>query len=81
MPRVPRDISGQVLVKLLSRYGYKVTRQTGSHIRLTSNVQGRAHHITVPDHDYVKIGTLNSILNDLSESLGKSKEEIVKDLF
>jgi predicted RNA binding protein YcfA (HicA-like mRNA interferase family) len=81
MPRVPRDISGQVLVKLLSRYGYKITRQTGSHICLTSNAQGSAHHMTVPNHEYVKIGTLNNILNDLAGSLRKSKEEIIKDLF
>ena len=81
MSRVPRDISGQTLVKLLSRYGYKMTRQTGSHIRLTSHAQGKEHHITIPNHDYVKIGTLNSILNNLAESLGQSKEEIVKDLF
>jgi predicted RNA binding protein YcfA (HicA-like mRNA interferase family) len=81
MPRVPRDISGQTLVKLLSRYGYKITRQTGSHIRLTSHVHGKEHHVTVPNHDYIKIGTLNSILNDLVQFLGKSKEEIVKDLF
>ncbi len=81
MPRVPRDISGQTLVKLLSRYGYKITRQTGSHIRLTSHAHGKEHHITVPNHDYIKIGTLNSILNDLAYSLGKSKEEVVKNLF
>jgi predicted RNA binding protein YcfA (HicA-like mRNA interferase family) len=81
MPRVPRDISGQTLVKLLSHYGYKITRQIGSHIRLTSNAHDKEHHITVPNHDYVKIGTLNSILNDLADFLGKSKEGVVKDLF
>jgi len=81
MPRVPRDVSGQTLVQLLSRYGYKITRQTGSHIRLTSHAYGKEHHITVPDHDYIKIGTLNSILNDLVLYLGKTKEEVVKDLF
>jgi len=81
MPRVPRDISGQTLVKLLSSYGYRITRQTGSHIRLTAQAKGKDHHITVPNHEYVKIGTLNSILNDLAQSLGKSKEEVVKDLF
>jgi predicted RNA binding protein YcfA (HicA-like mRNA interferase family) len=33
--RIPRDLSGADLVKRLSRLGYEVTRQTGSHIRLT----------------------------------------------
>jgi predicted RNA binding protein YcfA (HicA-like mRNA interferase family) len=81
MPRVPRDVSGQTLIKLLGRYGYKVTRQVGSHIRLTAYVQDQEHHITIPDHDYVKIGTLNNILSNLAGALGQSKEEVMKNLF
>ena len=30
--------------------GYEVTRQTGSHLRLTTEVNGE-HHITIPNHD------------------------------
>ncbi len=37
--RLPRDISGTGLAKLLGRYGYCVTRQTGSHIRLTTQIE------------------------------------------
>jgi hypothetical protein len=33
--RLPRDWGGEKLATLLGRYGYEVTRQTGSHIRLT----------------------------------------------
>jgi predicted RNA binding protein YcfA (HicA-like mRNA interferase family) len=33
--RLPRNISGDDLIKALSKYGYEVTRQTGSHVRLT----------------------------------------------
>ena len=80
MPRIPRDVSGQSLVKLLGRYGYKITRQTGSHMRLSSQVHGKEHHLTIPNHDYVKIGTLNNILNELAQSVGKSKDEIVNTL-
>jgi len=29
--RIPRDIDGKQLTILLAKYGYKVTRQTGSH--------------------------------------------------
>ena len=81
MPRIPRDVSGRTFAQLLKRYGYAVTRQTASHIRLTCRASGQEHHITIPDHDYIKIGTLNSILNDLALFLGKSKEQVVKDLF
>lgn len=38
MPKIPRDLSGKELAKLLSRFNYEITRQTGSHIRLTTNL-------------------------------------------
>jgi predicted RNA binding protein YcfA (HicA-like mRNA interferase family) len=34
--KLPRDMSGDELARLLGEYGYTVTRQTGSHIRLTT---------------------------------------------
>ncbi len=43
--KIPRDISGPDLIKYLKQFGYSVTRQSGSHIRLTSNQNGE-HHIT-----------------------------------
>lgn len=36
--RLPRDLSGVDLAKALSRYGYRVTRQTGSYLRLTTDL-------------------------------------------
>jgi len=59
--RIPRDISGQDLIKYLKPYGYIVTRQTGSDIRLTTEQNGQ-HHITIPNHDPLKIGTLSGII-------------------
>ena len=43
--RLPRDLSGRDLAKALAKLGYKTTRQTGSHIRLTTQQHGE-HHIT-----------------------------------
>lgn len=63
--RIPRDLSGEELVKRLARLGYGVTRQTGSHIRLTSRARGE-HHITVPSHDPLRIGTLAAILDGVA---------------
>ncbi len=45
--RLPRDISGHDLATLLQRHGYQVTRQTGSHLRLTTT-RGGEYHITIP---------------------------------
>lgn len=54
--KLPRDVSGDDLAKALKVLGYKVTRQTGSHMRLTT-IEGGEHHITIPRHDPLRVGT------------------------
>ena len=81
MPKIPRDISGRELAKLLNRYKYKIVRETGSHIRLVSTYKQTEHRITIPDHQPTKIGTLNNILNDIVEYLKISKQELINELF
>ena len=81
MPKIPRDISGRELAKLLKKYGYRSVRQTGSHMRLASNFKGIEHKITIPDHQPIKIGTLNNILNELADYLKTTKEELIEELF
>ncbi|RPD42416.1 type II toxin-antitoxin system HicA family toxin [Chitinophaga barathri] len=78
--RIPRDLTGQDLIKHLKPYGYFVTRQTGSHIRLSTEQNGQ-HHITVPNHDPLKIGTLSAILGDVATHLNKTKEALMQELF
>lgn len=78
--RLPRDISGLELCKLLKIYGYTITRQKGSHIRLTTEIPTR-HHITIPTHSPLKLGTLNSILEDISKHLGIPKMDISSEIF
>ena len=78
--KLPRDLSGQDLVKVLERLGYEVSRQTGSHIRVTTQRNGE-HHITIPAHDPIKIGTLNAILRDVADHAELSREELLKELF
>ena len=55
--RVPRQLSGQDVARALGVLGYERVRQDGSHVRLTTQVNG-AHHVTVPNHKPLKIGTL-----------------------
>ena len=81
MPKIPRDISGRELAKHLSSYKYEVVRESGSHIRLVSVYQNNEHKITIPDHQAIKIGTLNNILNDIAEYLKISKQELINELF
>jgi len=76
--KTPGNLSAQSLIKILSKYGYETTRQKGSHIRLTRNSAEGEHHITIPNHDPLRLGTLSSILNDVSEHLKIDKEDFFK---
>lgn len=78
--KLPREISGDELAKRIEKHGYRVTRQTGSHIRLTTTVQGE-HHITIPSHKYLKIGTLSSILSDVAVHFKIDKRDLAEELF
>ena len=79
--KLPRDLSGADLVRLLRRYGYYVTRQTGSHVRLVSTARGTQHHITIPAHKTISLGTLNAVLNDVAEYLQMPRSELQRGLF
>ncbi|KUL19664.1 MAG: Putative periplasmic or secreted lipoprotein [Proteiniphilum sp. 51_7] len=80
MKKIPRNITGYELIKILGKFGYQITRQTGSHIRLTTTENG-IHHITVPNHNPLKIGTLSNILSDIANHFQISKKELLEKLF
>ncbi len=78
--KLPRDIGGRQLAKLLERYGYRVTRQTGSHLRLTTTLGGE-HHITIPGHEALRVGTLSAILQEVATHLDRDRSVLVQDLW
>ncbi|MDA2927733.1 type II toxin-antitoxin system HicA family toxin [Acidobacteria bacterium AH-259-G07] len=78
--RLPRDVSGDDLVQALKTFGYQVTRQTGSHIRLTTKEHGE-HQITIPKHVSLRVGTLSGILSDIAKHFEISRDELIKQLF
>ncbi len=79
--KLPRDVSGAESASLLSRHGYEISRQTGSHLRLTSTAKGSEHHITIPAHRSLRVGTLSGILTDVASYLDTGKEELAENLF
>jgi len=79
--KLPRDFDGLQLASLLRRYGYEITRQTGSHLRLTSTRKGPEHHITIPAHRELKVGTLSHILNEVSRYLEVDRGKLAEELF
>jgi predicted RNA binding protein YcfA (HicA-like mRNA interferase family) len=78
--RLPRDLSGTILAKKLKVLGYDVVRQSGSHIRLSTELNGE-HHITIPAHESLRVGTLNGIFSDIAAHFKMSKEELLKQIF
>ena len=80
--RLPRSLSGAELADLLRRtYDYSLTRQRSSHMRLTSAFMGYEHHVSVPRHNPLRIGTLSGILGDVAEYLQIDRDELVRQLF
>ncbi len=79
--KLPRDVGGEELIRLLARFGYAVTRQTGSHIRLSSSIKGTQHHITIPRHNPLKLGTLSGILKEVASYLEMDMRQLMADLY
>ena len=78
--RLPRDLSGSDLAQALRKLGYYASRQTGSHLRLTTTEHGE-HHLTIPQHNPLRIGTLSAILADVAAHFELSRDELIERLF
>jgi predicted RNA binding protein YcfA (HicA-like mRNA interferase family) len=78
--KLPRNLSGADLAQAMKKLGYSVTRQTGSHMRLTTQQQGE-HHVTIPCHDPMRVGTLAAILAEVAAHFGLSREELAERLW
>ena len=77
--KLPRSVGGDGLVRALARVGYTPTCQSGSHVRLTTD-RGGDHHVSVPLHAALRPGTLASILADVSDHLGLTRDELLRRL-
>lgn len=78
--KLPRNLSADQLIRALKKLDYQVIRQKGSHIRLSTNRNG-VHHITIPNHNPINIGTLSAILNDIANHLSMDKDKLLEELF
>ncbi len=60
--------------------GYERIRQDGSHIRLSTELNG-THHVTVPNHKPLKVGTLlGGVLKPVAAHHKMSVEELLQKL-
>ena len=78
--RIPRDLDGSTLIRRLAALGYEPTRQSGSHVRLSRPSPDGTHHVTIPLHSPLRVGTLNALLNDIAAHLGISKDELIRHI-
>lgn len=60
MPKIPRDLSGDKLAKLLKNTATRSLGAQESHIRLVSNLKKTIQKIAISAHNPIKIGTLNN---------------------
>jgi len=78
--KLPRDLSGEVLVKhLCKRWDYLKIHQGGSHVILQT-AHPTPHRIAVPAHNALRIGTLNAILSSSAAHKDVPKEAILDDI-
>lgn len=71
MPKLPR-ISGKECVAALTRMGFVLVRQRGSHLVLRRGSDG----CVVPNHKEIRTGTLSGILKQANVSV----EELIENL-
>lgn len=73
-------VKGKNLLKVLTRLGYTVVRQRGSHVQLKCITPAGEHAITIPLHDEIAPGTLNDILSKVALWKGITKEDLIRML-
>jgi predicted RNA binding protein YcfA (HicA-like mRNA interferase family) len=60
MPKLPRDVSQDRLIRFLKRWGWARVREGSRH-----TIVGRdGVHVAVPRHTHLKTGTVASILRE-----------------
>ena len=75
--KIPRDLSGREIAKALCKHwDYRQVHQEGSHIILQTDTPSH-QRLPVPDHNPVRIGTLNSILRLVATHKGVDKQDIL----
>ena len=78
--KIPRDLSGEDLVNLLTRkWDYRTVHQEGSHIVLETETPSH-QRIAVPAHKNLRIGTLNAILRAVARHKGVERQDLLKSL-
>ena len=77
--KIPRDCNGTELARALRKFGYEFDRQTGSHMTYTTQ-RGGEHHVTIPFHRPIKVGTLQDILKAVATHHHTTVDQLIHEL-
>jgi hypothetical protein len=55
--------------------------RSGAIFAYQSSVCGHVHHVTVPDHKSLRLGTLTQILSDVADYLNIGRSNLAQELF
>ena len=72
MPKFPGP-SGKEIVRALEKLGFRVARQSGSHVLMKRGEKG----CVVPNHKEVKVGTVNGVLRQAEISPEEFKKALL----
>ena len=61
-------LSGEEMIRRLARFGYKIVRQRGSHVRL-KDPSGRRRPVTIPNHRELGPGITAAILRQANVTI------------
>ncbi len=76
--KLPRDLSGRELIRVLCRdWDYKVIHQESSHVTLQTETPA-LHRIVVPQHRTLRVGTLAAILRSVAIHKGVSRNDVLQ---
>jgi len=78
--KMPRDLSGAQLIKGLCRdWDYRTVHQEGSHVILQTETP-RHQRVSAPNHNPLRVGTLNGILKAVAAHKGVDRETLLNSL-
>jgi hypothetical protein len=78
--KIPRDVHGDDFVKASRVLGCQFDRQDGSHMRLSTQLNG-GHHITIPKNKPLETGTpVKGVLKPVAAHHHLTVEELLQKL-
>lgn len=78
MPKLKR-LSQKEVIKILESFGFAISKQRGSHIKMTRKTNFGFQVLTIPNHKEIDKGTLKAIFNQASRFV--SEEELRKKFY